>query len=112
MGHAAIVANGKIFWAGGESNRSRLNSVEIYDPATASSSFACLSFTGKCRAADYNNYLVFMKNDGGNKFEIYNKITGAWSIGLLPGELTNPNLLTVSNQLYAVSLGKLYKIEF
>jgi hypothetical protein len=84
QGHTVTrLQNGKVLAAGGYSNGSRLNSAELYDPATGT-----WSSTGNLNSFRFNhaatllpngNVLVVGGDDNLKTAELYNPATGTWS---------------------------------
>jgi hypothetical protein len=121
---AAISVNEKVYFAGGVVNDAVTFHVEELNVNTMNSSNACLhqpmiSYDGKS-AVVRNELVIFFTYSPfsgieRNKFDIYNRQTGLWSVGVLPLDLIPQGILSsivsVNNEIYTVIGNKLYKMN-
>jgi hypothetical protein len=119
----SISVNEKVYFAGGLINNAPTYHVEELDVNTMNSSSACLFQS----LVSYNDKNAIMKDDqvvfftpgysgiNMNKFDIYNKQTGIWSIGFIQPNLISTSFFTAiasaNNEIYAVINNKLYKMN-
>jgi len=115
---SGISTDDNIYWASG-------CNVEIKNTNTWSSTMANLfssgdSFFNKPNAVEKDGKIIFLRAsyNGTDKFDIYDTISGSWSIGVLPQKLFNTNIITLNNEIYVTantsvsSSVKLWKLEF
>ncbi|HSU28874.1 MAG TPA: PKD domain-containing protein [Chitinophagaceae bacterium] len=117
--HASIAENNQIYWAGGDNIGL---SVEIFDPASQTSSLTCLSQpVYDCKVVRKFNKLIFFAPSGieTNKFDIYDLSTHTWSIGLLDRQMYGASIIAVNNIVYVaggivnnVLSNQVWKLEF
>jgi len=121
---AAIGLNEKVYFAGGATNDAPTFHVEELNVNTMNSSSSCLHRPMVCdndKSTVVKNELVIFFTDlpfSGNErktFDIYNLQTGVWSIGVLPPDSFSPHsftaIATVSNEIFVIIDGKLYKMN-
>ena len=122
----SILANNKIFWAGGYvwnttwNDYSETNVVEIRDLTSNTTSFDCLSEAkAGLTAVRKDNKIIFFGGYNSTRFDIYDLTTNSWSIGVLPQNLhwasiiSHNNVLYVSGgQLNGVYFNQVWKLEF
>lgn len=122
-GMAGVLGRSMI-WAGGIISGNTSNEVEIFDPFTATTTFSCLfqpnSFSS-FSSGMLNGKAVFFVSNGKakDKFDIYDPLTDAWSIGVLNQSIAAPIIISANGSLYvAGSTGddvyqrQLWKLEF
>jgi N-acetylneuraminic acid mutarotase len=109
-GHFASIAVGnKIFWAGGWKRAAigfqGSEHVEIRDVGTNVSTYTCLSKP----SSDFNavvkgDQVVFYTAPATDNrtIDVYNTITGTWSVGTLSDEVYEGGIISVNNKLYVV----------
>jgi N-acetylneuraminic acid mutarotase len=121
LGHAGVVANDKIFWAGGKTgyfpNITSSCKVEIRNVSNGSVSIQQLSKPGPRTGVIKNNQLIFYAGD--DKFDVYDVATDKWSIGMLPMSVSGASIISVNNTIYlaggaanGVLSYKVWKLEF
>ncbi|MBP6686223.1 MAG: hypothetical protein KA160_00090 [Lacibacter sp.] len=122
---SAFPLRGKVLWAGGMISGKMTNEVEIFDPATVSTSFSCLfqpnSFSS-VSSVQINGKIIFFVSNGvtKNRFDIYDPLTNTWSIGVLDQSINAAVIISVNNSIYvAGTLGssdayhsEVWKLEF
>jgi hypothetical protein len=108
-GHfASIAAGNKIFWAGGWKQNADgffINSdrVEIRDIGTSISTYTCLSGpSSHFNAVLRGDEIVFYTAPPTRSIDIYNVVTGTWSVGTLSEYMYEWEIISVNNKLYAV----------
>ena len=121
-GLAGIAVGNKNYWAGGWNYSGVINSVEIRDATTQSSTFECLfQPNAYFDAVLKNNKIVFFTGSGAekNKFDIYDITTDTWSIGVLPQNIEGAAIISVNNTIYVaggyvngVLSNQVWKLEF
>lgn len=132
-GMGAIAAGNKNYWAGGVNTHAvpmwtRL--VEIRDMASGTSSFNCLfQENAFCTAVEKNNQLVFftslygsgnaVPNNARNKFDIYDRNTNTWTVGVIPVNIYGASIASLNNTIYVAGgyvngllSNMVYKLEF
>ena len=120
-GFAASNVNEKVYFAGGFVNNAATFHVEELNVNTMSSSSSCLH--QPCpygNAVIKNDKIIFLGSSyyagiAVNRFDIFNALTGEWSVGVLPPDLANNNsgrsIASVNNEVFMVIGTKLYKMN-
>ena len=125
---SGIAVGNKNYWAGGWFYDPAIyvdvtNHVEIRDEVTHISTFDCL-FEAKSHfdIVQKNNKLIFFtssRGGSGNKFDIYDIITGTWSIGVMAQNIRAASIIVVNNIIYVaggyengILSNKVWKLEF
>jgi hypothetical protein len=108
-GHFASIAVGnKIVWAGGWKQNADgfffdSDRVEIRDTETGISTYTCLSGpSSHFNAVLKGDEVVFYTAPPTRSIDIYNVVTGTWSVGTLSEYMYEWEIISVNNKLYAV----------
>ena len=126
--HAGITVGNKIYWAGGTTGSTPNGYsclVEIKDINTSNSTTQYLFKHGQwsgslgANAVVKNNKIIFLRNFGDDRFDIYDITSNTWSIGVLPVELSYSSIISVNNTIYiaggwvnGVLSNQVWKLEF
>jgi hypothetical protein len=117
---SSVVLDDKVYLAGGYDIREYpTKDVEIIDAKNMNSSMACLSLDNQPYiAASKTDKVVFFPfhsaNSANINFDLFNKTTGLWSIGILPnipGWTNFCSVATISDEVYLAINKKLYKLN-
>jgi hypothetical protein len=129
VGPGGIAVGDKIYWAGGLAGNGLSPtssyipcSVEIRDVATGNTSMATLHKpTRWLTAVAKDNKIIFLRVENGvaDKFDIYDRNTNTWSIGVLPVSIEGPSIIAADNVIYltegtvnGVTPNQVWKLEF
>jgi hypothetical protein len=96
-----IGANNNIYWAGGSTQPGTTCTVEIKATNSQISSFTNLSRPGLVSAVSRGNQILFFGNRNG-ECDIYDAVTGNWSIGVLPAGVSVASTISLNNIIYVV----------
>jgi hypothetical protein len=105
---SVVAAGNKIFFAGGRTTASALNTVDIYDVYTGTWSTSALSVAGQLiSSATLGNKVFFAGGDGANSplvrsriVDIYDLTTRTWSTAPLSESKNYVSAVTANNKLY------------
>jgi hypothetical protein len=106
---ASISVAEKIYWAGGWKRAAigfqSSDQVEIRDAGTGVSTYTCLSkpssdFKAVLKGDEIMFYTAPVTDN--RSVDIYNVVTGTWSVGTLSEDVYERGIISVNNKLYVV----------
>jgi N-acetylneuraminic acid mutarotase len=106
--HAGIVMDDKLLWVAGstspyQSGYSLSNQVEINDLSTGVTTFECIRPKAMFSTVITNDEVIFFtgfSRGSGKYFDVYNKNSRSWSVGVLPVEIHGSAVISAGNAIY------------